>query len=55
MLLIRSIARLVSDLLVHASSSRRWWMPLVMLLLGVAAAFAITAKLLVPTTMYVLF
>ena len=33
----------------------RWWFPVVLLLLAVGAVVALTAKVVVPTAVYVLF
>lgn len=55
MLLIRNALRMLRDLGGYAVDSGRWWIPAVIVLLGLAAVVAVTVKVVVPTTVYVLF
>ncbi len=43
------------DLLSFAVSSGQWWLPLVASVLAVAGLLALTAKVVVPSAVYVLF
>lgn len=55
MILARNVMLLLGDLVRYAGRSGRWWLPVVVLCLSVAAVIAVTAKAVVPTAVYVLF
>jgi hypothetical protein len=52
---IRHAARATVDLTVYAGRSGHLWMPLVVVVLAVAAALVVVVKTVVPTAVYVLF
>ena len=54
-MLLRHAAILLADIVLHAARSGRWWLPVVIIVLAVATIVAVTAKVVVPTTVYVLF
>jgi hypothetical protein len=55
MLLLRHFARQGIDLLAYGSRTGRWWFPFVLVLLGLGAVLAVTAKAVIPSATYVLF
>ena len=55
MLAARHAARLVRQLLVLGVRTGRWWFPVLLVLLGLGAVLALTAKVVVPTATYVMF
>jgi hypothetical protein len=55
MLLARHAVRLWAELFRSAARSGLWWMPIVVPLLGLAALAVVTAKVVVPTAVYVFF
>ena len=54
-MLVRNLGSMAIDVVRHAVRSGNWWLPIVIVLLAVAAVVAATAKVVVPTTVYVLF
>lgn len=54
-MLVRNVAIMVANVLRQAVRSGNWWLPIVIALLALAAVVAATAKVVVPTTVYVLF
>lgn len=55
MIWLKHAIRLVRDLAMGTLDSGQWWMPLVVVVLMVAALIAVTTKTALPTTVYVLF
>jgi hypothetical protein len=55
MALLRQSVWTLRVLVVYCLRTGRWWMPLLLALLPLAVLLAATAKVAVPTTMYVLF
>lgn len=55
MILVRSIGSMASNIVRQAIRSGNWWLPVVIVLLAVTALVAATAKVVVPTAVYVLF
>ena len=55
MLLARHVARLGWQLLVTAGRTGLWWLPIIVPALALAAFVVATAKVVVPTAMYVFF
>jgi len=54
-MLVRNVVSMAVNLLRQAVRSGNWWLPIVIALLAIAAVAAATAKVVVPTTVYVLF
>lgn len=52
---IRGVGRLVSDLGWYVVRTGRWWVPLLIVAMAVAAVIALVVKAAVPTAVYVLF
>ncbi len=55
MILCRHLLRAVGDLGLYAVRSGRWWVPAVVVVLGIAGLIAVTVKVVVPTAVYTLF
>lgn len=55
MILLRQTVRLGVDLLLSGARTGRWWMPILVPLLGVATIAVVTTKVVVPTVVYVFF
>ena len=54
-MLLRHLVAMAGNVGRQALRSGNWWLPIVIVLLAVAAVAAATAKVVVPTTVYVLF
>ena len=54
-MLARHVLAMSGNVLRQAIRSGNWWLPIVIALLALAAIVAATAKVVVPTTVYVLF
>ena len=52
---VRHAGTFAADLSRYTLRTGRWWFPVVVLLLAVGAVVALTAKVVVPTVVYVLF
>ena len=52
---IRSLLLMVRDLGSYTVRSGTWWLPVVVVVLGITAVVMLTAKVVVPTAVYVLF
>ena len=55
MMLARHVLLFFGDLIRSAIRSGNWWIPVVIIILAVSALIVATAKVVVPTTVYVLF
>ena len=55
MTLLRNVGRIVLGLLLYASRSGRWWVPILAAIWVVVAALVVLAKVVVPTAVYTLF
>lgn len=55
MILLRHSLQLAGNLLLAGVRTGRWWMPVLVPLLAVAAVVITTAKVVVPTVVYVFF
>ena len=53
--LVRHAGTFAADLSRYTLRTGRWWFPVVLVLLAVGAVVALTAKVVVPTAVYVLF
>lgn len=51
----RHLSRFLLDLSRYTVRTGMWWFPVVVVVLGVGAVVAATAKVVVPTAVYVLF
>ena len=54
-LAITQSLRMIGDLVYFGVRSGRWWMPVVTIMLALAAAVAATVQVVVPSTVYVFF
>ena len=52
---VRHAGTFAADLSRYTLRTGRWWFPVVLLLLAAGAFVALTAKVVVPTAVYVLF
>lgn len=52
---VRYALGLLRDILAFAKSSGQWWLPVVVVLMAIAGVLALTAKVVVPSAVYVLF
>lgn len=55
MMRLRWAGRLGADLFTYTFRSGRWWLPLLVVSLAVAATVVTVAKVVVPTIVYTLF
>jgi hypothetical protein len=54
-ILLRNVVAMVADLARYGARSGRWWVAVTIVAFTVAAALVATAKVVVPTAVYVLF
>ena len=54
-MLVRHVLAMGGNVARQALRSGNWWLPIVITLLALAAVVAATAKVVVPTSVYVLF
>jgi hypothetical protein len=52
---LRHLWRMVTDLFTYSVRTGRWWLPVVVVMLAVAAALVAFVKVAVPTAVYVFF
>lgn len=52
---VRGVSRLASDLLAYGWRTGRWWLPIVTVMLVIAAFLVAAVKVVVPTVVYTLF
>ncbi|HMS14941.1 MAG TPA: hypothetical protein PKD80_17715 [Microthrixaceae bacterium] len=51
----RAVAQLLGDLVSLGARTGRWWVPVIVVMLGIGAAVAVSAKVVVPAATYVMF
>lgn len=51
----RHLVRLCGDLVAYAKQSGRWWVPALIVALGIATVLALTAQTIVTPVIYALF
>lgn len=55
MIRTRHLVRLCGDLVAYAKQSGRWWVPALIVALGIATVLALTAQTIVTPVIYALF
>ena len=55
MILLRNVLAMAGDLASYGARSGRWWIVVTIVAFAVAAVLVATAKVVVPTAVYVLF
>lgn len=55
MIALRHTGAMIRALFLYTVRSGRWWVPVLLLVWGLAALFVLTAKVVVPTAVYTLF